>query len=146
MQHWAECRLWRNCAAVNSSFESSIPYDQEEACVVLRINGQALPSEQPSLKHSYPALFPCFLILALRIQCMEDISSNSLWNYLYWTLKGSTETFGLKADRKTTPMPGFRVQKPHRACGEWKSGRGFHKSLNRKAQYYCQEKKKNLSK
>lgn len=57
---------------------------------------------------------------------MEDISSGSLWNYLSGTPNGSTETSGLQSDRKTTPMPGFRVQeKPHRECKAWKSGRAF---------------------
>ena len=74
---------------------------------------------------------------------MEDISSDSLWNYLSGTPKGSTETSGLKEDRKPTPKPEVRVQeKPHRECGEWKSGRDFHKPLNCKAQYCCQEKRK----
>ena len=83
------------------------------------------------------------LSLALRLKCMEDISLDSLWNYLSGTPKGSTETSGLKEDRKPTPKPEVRVQeKPHRECGEWKSGRDFHKSLNCKAQYCCQEKRK----
>lgn len=80
------------------------------------------------------------------MKCMEDISSDSLWNYLSWTPKGSTGTFGLKADRKTTSLQRFRVQeKPHRECGEWKSGRGFHKSLNCQSSVLLPGKKEKIN-
>lgn len=90
-------------------------------------------------------LFACVLILALRIMCMEDMCSGSLWNDLSGAPKSSTETSGLQADRETPPLWGFSVrEKPHGDCGAWKSGCDFHKSINHQAQYCCQGKKRSV--
>ena len=50
---------------------------------------------------------------------MEDISSDSLWNYLSGTPKGSTETSGLKEDRKPTPTKARSQSAGEATQGMW---------------------------